>query len=113
MARHVVGGADGELSIWRTSDWECLLRMKGHRAAVLGASLASCRVLNIACQRYFICVPITPIVAMYDLLNSSKHPLVSGLIRYRNTSEWTPCSFSWRWQEDDAVESHHRHFEAQ
>lgn len=32
----LAGGADGELCIWRTSDWECLLRMKGHRAAVLG-----------------------------------------------------------------------------
>ena len=31
--------ADGELSIWRTSDWECLLRMKGHKAAVLDVTI--------------------------------------------------------------------------
>ena len=29
------GGEDGELCIWRTSDWECLVRMKGHKGAVL------------------------------------------------------------------------------
>ena len=28
------GGADGELCIWRSSDWECLMRMKGHKGAV-------------------------------------------------------------------------------
>ena len=28
------GGGDGELCIWRSSDWECLLRMKGHKGAV-------------------------------------------------------------------------------
>jgi len=28
------GGGDGELCIWRASDWECLLRMKGHKGAV-------------------------------------------------------------------------------
>lgn len=37
---HLISGcADGELSIWRTSDWECLLRMKGHKAAVLGVAI--------------------------------------------------------------------------
>lgn len=30
----VSGGGDGELCIWRSSDWECLLRMKGHKGAV-------------------------------------------------------------------------------
>jgi|EP00900_Chrysochromulina_parva_P006361 protein MAK11 len=30
----VSGGGDGELCIWRASDWECLLRMKGHKGAV-------------------------------------------------------------------------------
>ena len=30
----VSGGSDGELCIWRTSDWACLLRMKGHKGAV-------------------------------------------------------------------------------
>ena len=30
----VAGGGDGELCIWRSSDWECLLRMKGHKGAV-------------------------------------------------------------------------------
>ena len=28
------GGEDGELCIWRASDWECLLRMKGHKATI-------------------------------------------------------------------------------
>ena len=28
------GSGDGEMCIWRTSDWECLMRMKGHRGAV-------------------------------------------------------------------------------
>ena len=28
------GGNDGELCIWRSKDWECLLRMKGHKGAV-------------------------------------------------------------------------------
>ena len=37
---HLISGcADGELSIWRTSDWECLLRMKGHKAAVLDVTI--------------------------------------------------------------------------
>ena len=27
-ALYVSGGADGDLCIWRSSDWECLLRMK-------------------------------------------------------------------------------------
>ena len=32
---HLVSGdGDGELCIWRSSDWECLLRMKGHKGAV-------------------------------------------------------------------------------
>ncbi|EOD10877.1 hypothetical protein EMIHUDRAFT_215132 [Emiliania huxleyi CCMP1516] len=28
------GGGDGDVCIWRTSDWECLLRMKGHSAPI-------------------------------------------------------------------------------
>ena len=28
------GGSDGDVCIWRTSDWECLLRMKGHSAPI-------------------------------------------------------------------------------
>jgi len=28
------GGDDGDVCIWRTADWECLLRMKGHRQAI-------------------------------------------------------------------------------
>ncbi|KAL1495820.1 hypothetical protein AB1Y20_016680 [Prymnesium parvum] len=35
----VAGGADGDVSIWRTSDWECLLRVKGHKAAVLDVAI--------------------------------------------------------------------------
>ena len=32
---HLISAAeDGELCIWRTSDWECLTRMKGHKAQV-------------------------------------------------------------------------------
>ena len=30
----ISAGDDGELCIWRTSDWECLTQMRGHRAAV-------------------------------------------------------------------------------
>ena len=30
----VSGGGDGEMCIWRASDWECLLRMKGHKGAI-------------------------------------------------------------------------------
>ena len=33
------GDGDGELCIWRTSDWECLLRMKGHKGAVLDIAI--------------------------------------------------------------------------
>ena len=28
------GGGDGEMCVWRVSDWECLMRMKGHTGAV-------------------------------------------------------------------------------
>ena len=32
---HLLAGADdGDVSVWRTSDWECLLRMKGHKGPV-------------------------------------------------------------------------------
>ena len=30
----ISAGEDGELCIWRTSDWECLTRMHGHKGAV-------------------------------------------------------------------------------
>ena len=33
------GGNDGELCIWRSKDWECLLRMKGHKGAVHDVSV--------------------------------------------------------------------------
>jgi WD40 repeat protein len=35
----ISGGGDGELCIWRSSDWECLLRMKGHKGAVYDVAI--------------------------------------------------------------------------
>eukprot|EP00965_Chrysotila_dentata_P230579 6197845-Pleurochrysis_carterae.AAC.4 len=35
----ISAGDDGEICIWRTSDWECLLRLKGHKGPVLDLAI--------------------------------------------------------------------------
>lgn len=75
-------GEDGDVCIWRVSDWECLLRMKGHRSAVEHLAVhPSGRLALSACREKKL--------RLWNLL-SGKCNYTSTLPEQSRVLEWSP-----------------------
>ena len=80
----ISAGEDGELCIWRTSDWECLLRMHGHKGAVHEVAIhpSGRLALSVAADRKL----------MLWNLTTGKCSYTSALAAQSRMVAWTPAA---------------------
>jgi len=80
----ISAGEDGELCIWRTSDWECLLRMKGHKGAVHDVAIhpSGRLAISVAADRKL----------MLWNLTTGKCSYTSSLAQPSHMLRWTPAA---------------------